>query len=296
LLLWLLLFAFDPTQAQALLQRGLVALQHGQLADARSMLEEASRADPQNPYVWTSLAETYLRTGEPGKADAAATKAEQIAGKNPVVVHALSLFFFKYAQELLRKQDFTRAAGVLSNALKLDPQNAQLVLAMGVARYGQRRFEEAITLFLQVIQIDPTIDQPYVFLAKMLDQAGSRLAEITKDDEAWNAQQPTNPKAPLVLAKALLMSDSHNQRAADLLRRSIALDPNNWESHYELGVLLAATRDYKDAAVELEKSIKLDGAQAMPHYHLARVYDRLGKPDKAKVEREIHQRLVAAGT
>lgn len=295
LLLWLLLFAFDPGQAQALLQKGLVALQHGQLADARSTLEEASRADPQNPYIWTSLAETYLRTGEAGKAEAAAARAAQIAGKNPVVVHALSLFSFKYAQELLRKQDFTHAADVVSKALQADPRNAQLVLALGVARYGQRRFDEAISLFLQVIQIDPTIDQPYVFIGKMLDQAGPHLPEITKDYEAWKAQQPANPKAPLVLAKALLASDSHNQRAADLLRRSIELDPNDWESHYELGVLLAANHDYKNAAAELERSIELDGAQAMPHYHLARVYDRLGEPDKAKAEREIHQKLIGSG-
>lgn len=296
LLLCLLLFVVDPNRTQALLQKGLIALQHGQLADARSALEEASRADPQNPYVWTSLAETYLRMGEPAKAAAAAAKAEQIGGKNPVVVHALSLFSFKYAQELLGKQDFTHAADVLSNGLKLDPRNVQLVLALGVARYGQRRFEEAITLFLQAIQIDPTIDQPYVFLGKMLDQVGPRLTEITKDDEAWNIREPGNPKAPLVLAKALLASDPHSQRAADLLRHSIELDPNDWESHYELGVLLAGNRDYRDAATELIRSIELDGTQAMPHYHLARVYDRLGQPDKAKVEREIHQKLVGGGT
>ncbi len=295
LLLWLLLLAFDPNQAQALLQKGLIALQHGQLTDARSALEEASRLDGNNPYVWTSLAETYLRLSEPEKAEASAAKAEQIAGKNPVVVHALSLFSFNYAQGLLRKQDFTHAADVLGKALQADPHNAQLVLALGVARYGQRRFDEAITLFLQVIRIDPTIEQPYVFLGKMLDQAGPHLAEITKDYEAWNIQQPPNPKAPLVLAKALLVSDSHSPRAADLLRRSIELDPNDWESHYELGVLMANQHDYKNAAVELTRSIELDGKQAMPHYHLARVYDRLGEPEKAKAERDIHQKLIGSG-
>ncbi len=294
-LLWLLVSAFDPNQAQTLLQKGLVALQHGELSEARSVLEEASRAAPQDPYIWTSLAETYLRTGETGKAEAAAVKAQQIAGKNPVVIHALSLFSFKYAQELLRKQDFTHAADTLSKALKSDPNDSQLVLALGVARYGQRRFDEAIGLFLQVIQIDATIEQPYVFLGKMLDQAGPHLPEITKDFEDWNRRQPTNPRAPLVLAKALLTTDSHSQRAAELLRRSIELDPSDWESHYELGVVLAANHDYTNAAVELETSIALDGAEAMPHYHLARVYDRLGRSEKAKAEREIHQKLIGSG-
>ncbi len=287
-LIWLLL----GFQGASHLKQGLVALNHGDLQQAEREFEQAGQQEPDNPYVWTSLAETYLRLGELTKSEAAAVKARKIGAKNPVIAHALSIYTFHYAQALLRKEDFTRAAEVLNKALQEDPRNAQLILALGVARYGQRRFDEAITLFLQVIQIDPTIEQPYVFIGKMLDQAAPHLSEITKDYEAWNAQQPANPKAPLVLAKALLASDPHSQRAADLLRRSIELDPNDWESHYELGVLLSADHNYTEAAAQLEKSIELDGKQPMPHYHLARVYDRLGEPDKAKVERDIHQKLI----
>jgi hypothetical protein len=35
----------------------------------------------------------------------------------------------------------------------------------------------------------------------------------------------------------------------------------------------------------------LDEKQAMPHYHLARVYDRLGNAEGAKAERELHEKL-----
>ena len=42
---------------------------------------------------------------------------------------------------------------------------------------------------------------------------------------------------------------------------------------------------------ELTRSIELDRKQSMPHYHLARVYDRLGQPERAKAEREAHERL-----
>ncbi len=285
----------DPSAAKALLQKGLLALQHGQLTEAQSILEEASRVDAENPYIWTSLAETYLRGGDFEKAENAASKAGHTGGANPVISHALSLFYFNDAQASLRKQDFTRAADVLTTGLAADPQNVQLILALGVARYGQRRFEEAIENFLRVIELDPSVEQPYVFLGKMLDQAGPKLGEITKDCEAWNAQQSENAHAPLVLAKALLMADPHNARAAELLKRSITLDANNWEAHYELGVLLANQHKYVDAAAELKKSIELNAKQAMPHYHLARVYDHLGNPEAAKTERAIHQQLTGAG-
>ena len=291
----ILLFAVDPNAAKALLQKGLLALQHGQLAEAQSALEQASRLGAENPYVWTSLAETYLREGDFDQAETAAAKAGHIGGTSPVVSHALSLFYFNDAQARLRKQDFTRAGEVLTTGLENDPRNVQLILALGVARYGQRRFEEAIANFLRVIELDPSFEQPYVFLGKMLDQAGAKLGEITKDYDAWNTQQPDNPQAPLVLAKALLAADSHSARAADLLKRSIALEPNSWEAHYELGVLLAGQHKYADAAAELKKSIDLNAKEAMPHYHLARVYDRLGDPEAAKAERAIHQQLTGTG-
>jgi Tfp pilus assembly protein PilF len=58
--------------------------------------------------------------------------------------------------------------------------------------------------------------------------------------------------------------------------------------------LLSNKHTYQEAATELERSIELDPKQPSPHYHLARVYDRLGQPDRAKAEREIHQRLTTA--
>jgi predicted Zn-dependent protease len=287
-------------------------------------LEEAAHVEPQNPYVWASLAETYLRLKEPAKASEAAAKAEKGSEGDPPVAHALAMYYretgdlahaarleeryraaewekaktdpkiaFDYVQVLLRREDFARAAEVTSAALEAHPNDAQLVLALGVARYGQRRFEDAVNLFLRVIQIDPNIEQPYVFLGKMLEQAGSHLAEITKAYEGWATTNPDNAVAQLLWGKALLAANARAPRAEQLLRRSITLDDNNWQSHYELGVLLADKRDYQAAATELNRSIALDPKQALPHYHLARVYDRLGEPERAKAERELHQQLTA---
>ena len=63
-----LLFATDPKQAVPLIQRGLLDLQQGKLAEAQTTLEQAAKLDPGNPYVWTSLAETYWRLRQPKQA------------------------------------------------------------------------------------------------------------------------------------------------------------------------------------------------------------------------------------
>jgi tetratricopeptide (TPR) repeat protein len=380
LLFWL---AVDsPTQ---LLQRGLLALQHGDLAQARTAFEEVAKADPHNAFAWASLAETYARLKQTAAAEVAAGKAERFGGDNPPIDHALAMYYakagqfehaaeleqkfaaseradvgaqervaglllnaakipealaaarkaverhpsaaaedvlgraliaagqaeeaekhlaaawegqrddaglaFDYSQVLLRKQEFDKAAEVISAALETHPGDAQLTLALGVSRYGQRRFEDAIAAFLQVVRIDPQVEQPYVFLGKMLDQAGERLPEITAADEKWLAGNPGNATALLLLAKARLAADSKDASAEGLLRRSIKIDGSDWEAHYELGVLLEGKRDWPQALVELKRSAELAEKQAMPHYHLARVYARMGQEDKAKAERAMHERL-----
>lgn len=291
----LLLLASDPAQAKALLKQGLLALQRGDLTEARSDFEQASNVDPDNAYVWSSLAETYLRLHNTDQAMPAADRAEKLGTGNPVVAHALTIFYFHYADALLHQEKFTEAADVLTTALARHPDDAQLTIALGVARYGQRRFDDAITLFLKTIKLAPDAKQPYVFLGKMLDQAGPHLPEVTADFESYATANPTNGEAQLLLAKALLASDPHSERALDLLRKAVSLDANNWEAHFELGVLLESKHDYGAAATELAASTQLDPKQPMPHYHLARVYDRLGKPDRAKAEREIHQQLTKSG-
>ena len=200
---------------------------------------------------------------------------------------------FHYAEALLRREDFDKAVAVISASLETHAGDAQLVLALGVARYGQRRFEDAIGAFLKVIQIDPEAEQPYVFLGKMLDQAGEHLPVITAAYEKWTALNPKNPEGLLLLAKARLASDSRDATAEGLLRRSLGLDAKNWEAHYELGVLLEGKHEWAVAAEELKRAAELDSKQAMPHYHLARVYDRMGNGVGAKAERELHEKLTS---
>jgi uncharacterized protein HemY len=84
-------------------------------------------------------------------------------------------------------------------------------------------------------------------------------------------------------------------QAERLLRASIALKDDQFESHYELGVLLEQQRKYSEAAVELERSASINPSQADVHYHLSRVYDRLGESDKAAEQRGLHERLTASG-
>jgi protein O-GlcNAc transferase len=203
-------------------------------------------------------------------------------------------YYFELAQDYLRHQQFAATVELLERSVKIFDKSAQLELALGVGYYGERRFADATNAFLRTIEIDPKIEQPYVFLGRMLDQAGDRMSDVVLRIGNWAVANPGNAQAEFTYGKALIVSGGDEGTAEKLLRNSILINNNQWESHYELGVLLEKQRKFPEAAAELERSIAIDAKQADAHYHLARVYDRLGAADKAAEQRNIHQQLTAS--
>lgn len=194
----------------------------------------------------------------------------------------------EYGQALLRMGRFQQAVQVLEEGRRTFDKSPQVELALGVAYYSQRRFDEAAARFLRVIELDATVPQPYVFLSRMLDQIGPRLAEVRPLFAAWHAAERASHLPPLVLAKSLPAGE---RRA--LLAESIRREPKYWESHFELALVLEDARDWAAAARELETAARLDASQAQVFYRLARAYDRLGRSADAARARAAHAKLTA---
>lgn len=308
--------AAQPASFDDELRRGLLALKDNQLAEATQSLEQASRLQPANPKVWIALAQAYLRSQQTVPANAAAKRAEALGGNDAVVQRGLAIYYsetgdfskaaamtrhdegfaFELGQGVLRRGDFQGAVAYFDAARKHFPDSAQIALAYGVAAYGQRRFADAIDAFLNTIRIDPSVEQPYVFLSRLLDQAGDKLERITVAYAAWEKAAPRNCLPVCLHAKALAAAGADAAEIEAELRRSIELNGAYWESHYELGVLLARSRRWEDAATELKRGIELNPKHAAAHFQLARAYEKLGKPALAKAERAEHERLTAAET
>ena len=294
---------------------------------ANEAAERAASLAPANPAVEHALAVFYSETGDfknaadweqrfaaTGAADpqasaraanflghayAAANRPEDALREFRKAVEAdpkTESFVFDLGQLQLQKGDFSGALASFDQGRRRWASSAQMHLAYGVAAYGQRRFIDAIDAYLEVTRIDPSIEQPYTFLARMLDQAGDRLPRIVAAYAAWERAEPANYLPACLYAKALAAAGGEPAKIEAELRRSIQLNDHYWQSHYELGVLLAERREWPAAGAELARSVELNPKNAPAHFQLARVYDRLGKPDQAQAERAEHQRLTAAET
>jgi len=323
----LLMLAAAPSFEQPF-RNGLLALQRNDLAAARTNLEDASRLAPGNGRIWVALSQTYWKLKDNSKADAAAAKAEKLGAADPAVLSALVIYYnetghgleaadtqaryaalvpqdpsarqraeqlyFDLSQPLLQKGDFGAAVTILQNGADHLKDSAQIQLALGVACYGLRRFDDAAAAFLRTIAIDPAIEQPYTFLGKFLDQIPGRLPEVTKIFAAYATANPTKATGYFLQAKAMNAQAIDPDGARRLLEKALSIDDHDAATHFELGNALERLQSYPDAAREFEKAAVLTPNDPAVHYRLSRVYDRLGRTEAAQAEREKHAVLEKA--
>jgi len=307
-LLLLFFSSFDDT-----FRTGLLALQQGDLPAAQTNLESAAKLEPRDGRVWVALCQTYWRMHKDAQAEAAADKALALAPKSPIVLQSLTLYYsethqplkaariadkdhaaalyFEAARPLLDQTKFAEAAAILEEST---PKNAQLELALGVAYYGLRRFDDAADAFLRTIALAPETEQPYLFLGRIIDQVPGRLPQITKAFVQYESAHPADGAGYLLHAKALNAQALDPETALRLLDKSLSINSNDASAHFEKGAVLDRLKRFSDAAFEFEKSAALAPDDPAAHYRLARDYERLGKQEAAQAEREKHAKLVKA--
>ncbi len=275
---WERRFAASPgAGAQAVSSAAVLSLDAGQADEAVKWAQAALRGSD-SPEMHHLLGQAYQAAGRPDSALPELRRAFELAP-------AQEVFLSDYGQALLKAGEFAGAFAVLENGQREFPKDPQIVLAYGVACYVQRRMADAVSAFLQVIRLDDTVEQPYVFLGRTLEQAGARLPEVIAAYAAWEKKAPDNYLPVFLHAKAIAASNPDAPEIEPDLRRSIERNGAFWESHLELGVLLSRQGKWPEAARELSRSIELNPDEPRTHYELARVYLRLGKPDLARAER-----------
>jgi tetratricopeptide (TPR) repeat protein len=294
----------------------------GDAAKAAPLEARYAEKAPRDPDAFARAANLYMQAGQPkpaidvarkgllendradlhdllGQAYEADGQSEKAATEIQAAINLNRYedsYYFGLGRLYLRHNNPAAAVHILEDSRKVFAKSAQLELALGVAYYSLRRFTDAADCFLRTIQFAPQAEQPYVFLSRMLDQAVDRLPRITEAFAAFHQAQPDSYLANFVYAKALSAGTADSQQVETLLRQSIALNAKFWESHYELALLLERRRNLDGAAAEYRRAIELSPDKPDLHYHLARVYERLGKKAEAAAEHAAHEKLTSAET
>ena len=260
--------------AEALLRRGLVALQERDISAAREYLGEVLKQAPDEARAWIGLAQAYRILNLHGQARRHAAEAERHGKDNPLIQHALSLFHSDYgnwseaagweekfargenggpeayarAVWLYMQADMPlRAAEVGREALELG-ESAALHNLLGKAYAMSNQREAGLRHFELAVEIEPYEESLHYdlghFHLRNLDYDSAR--------EVFLAGQKYFDKSPAIefgLGIAAF-GERRFREAIDRFLRTAELAPSMEQPHAFLGRLLQHGSDRLDAIEE----------------------------------------------
>jgi tetratricopeptide (TPR) repeat protein len=222
-----------------------------------------------------ALATTLLRAGRPADAIAPLCNAALLQPFNPVIQHDLGLACL----EVGRVPD---AIAALQRAVAGNPRYTDAYFRLGIALEKLGDIGGAIFAYDRATELLPSLTEAWyragalVYTLGHLDQAIGcfRRAAATGGKTSFGR---------LGKARALL-SEDRNQEAELVLRKTLALDPNNAMAHDLLGNLLSEFGRFDDARECFERAIAIAPLLAGSYYDLVRSR-RVTSDDDSLVQR-----------
>jgi superkiller protein 3 len=298
---WVAAAPDDPTALNAL---GVVQVKQNRAVEGRETLRKAMDASPCSSATSLLDGGQYILEGKYPEAEAAFTRAAEIEPDNPSTLYLLGVS--QYLQEKLEP-----AAATLERALQIDPELVQVKRALATALGELNRYEEALPLWLEVVQklpddpsgwmslgtaheklgsYDQAIDA-YTQALKLGDDAnihsyiGLVFLEKGQPDKAaqeFDLALKLNPQSSLAYGGKgdayLQMGEVASAIAA--YRKSLTLQ-ENVPLRAQLGALLLQTGDLEGAARELGAAVQADPVNAPYREQLGKVLYRLGHLDES---------------
>jgi tetratricopeptide (TPR) repeat protein len=180
------------------------------------------------------------------------------------------------AIELLERGDAGAAAAEAEKARAISPRSGSVREVLGLALYGQGRFQEAIKELKAYKRISGRNDQNHV-IADSLRGVGRPLEAIPLADEALRDRHVTNEakaEAVIVAASALADEGRYAEALAFLGRartRADVAEPYTLRLWYVKGDILERAGRPSDAAAEFRKVVRHDASAFDAAERLARL-------------------------
>ena len=184
-----------------------------------------------------------------------------------------------------------KAADVLREGLNNNPDSLAIANELAVVLLLLGRDEEAYAVFELALAKHPGDQRTQVLYLHTL--VSSQSGKAPEFGRKLLAAYPDQWEV-LYLAGVLESREADFEHARAHLERSIALNPGYYQSHDELGSILAKLGDLAGAKDHFEKAIALGDNQPEVQYDLAKVLQRLGDTGQAQEKLRIYQQLKKA--
>jgi Flp pilus assembly protein TadD len=186
-----------------------------------------------------------------------------------------------------KSQRFDEATQTLVNGLKTFPNSVSLTGALVSLYVHESHFAAASKLAGELTQVKPRdLEAQRIYL---------RTLVITgENDTAIPLARKMLVLAPhdadlLNLIGFLERKSGHYPAARKHLEESVALNPSDYNSRVNLGLVLGQLDDAAGAKLQLEKAVELGATEAQVRFELAKVLRTLGENDEAQKQLKLYQ-------
>jgi tetratricopeptide (TPR) repeat protein len=152
--------------------------------------------------------------------------------------------------------------------------------------------EEAIAEYQKALLAKPELPSLHFAIGNIYWKT-NRLAEAAPELRSELQVDPNNAQALYELGDVLAES-GNDAEAERCFLKAVQLQPQMPEPHLGLEKIYSARADYPKALQHLQAAATLDPLNASPHYRMAGIYRKMGRPADAEKEMAVFGRLKAA--
>jgi tetratricopeptide (TPR) repeat protein len=259
--------------ASRILERANSAyLAHSPL-EAVALYREYLARNPDRADVRVFLGAALFSAGQPAEALEEATRALALDsgyGRAHVLVGRI------YAQQ----EQWEPAQQAFAKALRIDTRDREAWYFSGRAWYVENRFEQAIEAFEKARSLGSGQSRIY----ENLGLSYEALGRFTEAEQSYRAAVSLAAEyRPYLAYGVFLYKQGRLEESLPMLRQALALDPQSFDTKFELGKALYQAGQFDQAARMLEEAL-LQSNQCRVHYLLVKVYSQLGR----KAESDQH--------
>jgi tetratricopeptide (TPR) repeat protein len=204
---------------------------------------------------------------------------------------------FTWGAELLLHRAVWPAIEVFRKGTASYPRSARMLSALSAALFASAQYEEAAQRLCEASDLNPTDNEPYIFLAEIEMAAPTPLACAEQKLARFALEQPRNSRAQYYYAMAILKRQAVPAETLDieharlLLTTSVEINPKYGEAYLQLGILSESKKNYAQAIDYFTRATEANPQLADAHYRLGVAYRRASAEAKAKQEFERHDEI-----
>ncbi len=191
-------------------------------------------------------------------------------------------------QKAIQAEQYARAAQAFEAALKLSPESKSAYSGLLLAYLRDHRSADAVRVGAIAVQHWPQDPELAHYLGTAYMQAGDPSKAAVQLNRAARLA-PHDYDTHYDLALVLLAQDQY-QSAAFALEQAVRINPSAAIAHLLLGRAYQNTNKTIDAIEQFKTALHLDPKIPLGHYHLGFAYGSLGKNREATVEYETELR------